>query len=217
MTWKHLLHYWLFVRGIHQWLLVSTNKGPPVMRGFDVFLVVNLNKLFNSQSLVIWVVKTLMWHHCNTGSSWYQQPLHWIHQINMSLSCTRKDFNHLCHLTGERWLLFFFQPRFLFLSAVIHVLPESTIVLIKDTPYVTFMGKVWSTCSGGLRKNWLLCNDNKVLFHLPWYWDHSKDPSPHLSNRHMLRLFLVVGKAHWPKDCLNIPIIFFLNLCFKRN
>ena len=30
MTWKWFLHYWPFVRGIHQWLVDSLHKGPSI-------------------------------------------------------------------------------------------------------------------------------------------------------------------------------------------
>ena len=35
-TWKHFLHYWPFVRGIHCWLIDFTHKGS-VMWKFDVY------------------------------------------------------------------------------------------------------------------------------------------------------------------------------------
>ena len=33
----------------------------------------------------------------------HQQPWHWIYTINRSLSSSRKDFNYLHHLSGEKW------------------------------------------------------------------------------------------------------------------
>ena len=50
MTWKLCPHYWPFVRGIHQSLVDSSNKGP-VMQTFGVFFVVCLNKLLDNRGL----------------------------------------------------------------------------------------------------------------------------------------------------------------------
>ena len=44
LTWKHFVHYWYFVCGIHQALVDSLHKGP-VMKAFDVLFIVSLDKL----------------------------------------------------------------------------------------------------------------------------------------------------------------------------
>ena len=49
MTWKHFLHNLPFVRGIHQSLVDSPNKGQ-VMLSFVVFFAVNLNELLDKWS-----------------------------------------------------------------------------------------------------------------------------------------------------------------------
>ena len=62
MTWKCLLYYWVFVRGIHWWLVDSTHLGPVMLtygyfytptqqswRGVYWFvLIVSLNKLLQT-------------------------------------------------------------------------------------------------------------------------------------------------------------------------
>ena len=48
LTWKPFPHYWLFVGGIHQSLVDSPHKGP-VMPSIDVFFILGLNNLLNTQ------------------------------------------------------------------------------------------------------------------------------------------------------------------------
>ena len=48
------LHYWPFVRGIHQWLVDSPHKGP-AMQSFGVSFDVSLNKLYNNQLRNRWI------------------------------------------------------------------------------------------------------------------------------------------------------------------
>ena len=49
MTWKHLLHYWPFVRGIHRPPVDPPHEGP-VIRSFIFFYVAILSKMLNKQS-----------------------------------------------------------------------------------------------------------------------------------------------------------------------
>ena len=37
-------------------------------------------------------------------STGHQQQWHWIWEMSRYLSSTRKNFNHLCHLSNEKWL-----------------------------------------------------------------------------------------------------------------
>ena len=53
----NLWYYWLIVRGIHWWLMVSSQKGP-VMQSFDVFFAIDLNKLLSCH----WFETA--WHSC---------------------------------------------------------------------------------------------------------------------------------------------------------
>ena len=53
MIWKHVPHYWHFVRGIHRSPVDSPRKAP-VMQIFDDFFVLSLNKLWNKQSNFRW-------------------------------------------------------------------------------------------------------------------------------------------------------------------
>ena len=61
-------HYWLFLMGIHQWLLDFHHKGP-VIRSLDVFFAVGLNKLLSKQLSSGWLEtsRVLMWRHCHSG------------------------------------------------------------------------------------------------------------------------------------------------------
>ena len=54
MTWKHFLHYWPFVWGIHQSPVDSPHKGP-LMSNLNVFFVVGLNKLLHKQLRCQWL------------------------------------------------------------------------------------------------------------------------------------------------------------------
>ena len=67
MTWKCFLHYWLFVRGIHQGLVDSPVKGP-VMQSFDDSFDVSLNKLLNKQSRGRWI--KMSWHSYDVIVRW---------------------------------------------------------------------------------------------------------------------------------------------------
>ena len=53
VTWKHCSHYWRFVKGIHQSLVVSPHKRL-VMRGVDVSFADRLNKMMKKQSFSRW-------------------------------------------------------------------------------------------------------------------------------------------------------------------
>ena len=59
-------NYWPFVRGIHQWLLDSTNKRP-VMPGLLFYFFVSPNRLlkWRIELPMIWDAVTIMWRHCN--------------------------------------------------------------------------------------------------------------------------------------------------------
>ena len=59
MTWKCFLHYWPFVKGIHQSPVDSHYKGP-VRQSFDVFFDVSLNKLLKKQSSCQWFAHAMM-------------------------------------------------------------------------------------------------------------------------------------------------------------
>ena len=48
MTLGRFLHYWPYVKGIHQSPVDIPHKGP-VIRSFDVCFVVRINKLLNKQ------------------------------------------------------------------------------------------------------------------------------------------------------------------------
>ena len=63
MPWKHFLHYWLFVRGIHQSLVDSPHRGP-VMHSIGVFFAINPNKLLNKWSSC-WRFQ-MSWHSYDT-------------------------------------------------------------------------------------------------------------------------------------------------------
>ena len=62
VTWKCFLHYWPFVKGIHQSLVDSPHKGP-VMQSSHIFFVVSLNKLLNKQPCYQWF--EMKWHSCD--------------------------------------------------------------------------------------------------------------------------------------------------------
>ena len=53
MTWKHFMHYWPFVKGIHRWQVVSPHQGAVIQR-FGVFFVASLNNLLNKKSTSQW-------------------------------------------------------------------------------------------------------------------------------------------------------------------
>ena len=69
ITWKHVPRYWLFVRGVHpaQW---------PVMRSFDVFFDLRLNKRLSKQSRRWWFETTSpsLWRHCDDSERY--QSIH---------------------------------------------------------------------------------------------------------------------------------------------
>ena len=70
MTWKCFPHYWPFVRGIHPFLMDSPHKGP-VIRGVDVFFVINLynsGDWKNNQVFRVFRCSILFWRHCNVKS-----------------------------------------------------------------------------------------------------------------------------------------------------
>ena len=65
ITWKHFPRYWSFVRGIHRSPVNSPQK--LVMRSFDVFFDLRLNKRLSQQSWG-WCFERLsrsLWRHCN--------------------------------------------------------------------------------------------------------------------------------------------------------
>ena len=69
MTWKHLLYYWPFVRGIHRPPVDSPHEGP-VIRSFIFFLCCYPEQ--DAKQAVelpaIWEVLTLVWRHFNSGA-----------------------------------------------------------------------------------------------------------------------------------------------------
>ena len=65
----HFLHFWIFVRGIHQSPVDSSHK-MPVMWSFDVCFVASLNRLLNKELLVVWVTMTLNSFHFIDFTQW---------------------------------------------------------------------------------------------------------------------------------------------------
>ena len=72
VTWKHFLHYWPFVRRIHQSLLDSTSllDSPSIrwmMWSFDAFLCYMPERTVEHtvELPLIWNIMMLMWHHFN--------------------------------------------------------------------------------------------------------------------------------------------------------
>ena len=53
-AWEWFPHYWPFVAGIHQSTVVPPTKRP-IMRSFDVFFVICMNKPLNKQSMYRWL------------------------------------------------------------------------------------------------------------------------------------------------------------------
>ena len=55
LMWKSFLHYWPFVRGIHQWLVDSPHKWP-IMHTYslDAFFIASLIKLLDKQFSWLW-------------------------------------------------------------------------------------------------------------------------------------------------------------------
>ena len=65
----NIFRYWPFVRGIHRTVTGEFPAQRPVMRSFDVFFVLRLNKRLSDQSWG-WLSETpsrSLWHHCNVG------------------------------------------------------------------------------------------------------------------------------------------------------
>ena len=62
IPWKNFAYYWLFVRGIDRWP-VDPHKKWPLMRSFDVFFDINLNKLWKKHSGCIWFETA--WRSCD--------------------------------------------------------------------------------------------------------------------------------------------------------
>ena len=81
IKWKHFPRYWPFVRGIHRWPVNSPHKGP-VMRSFDVFFDLRLNKRLSKWSRGWWFEASSrsLWRHCNVAKFLYASlPLHqWV-------------------------------------------------------------------------------------------------------------------------------------------
>ena len=77
IKWKHSPRYWPFVRGSHQSLLNSPSQRP-VLRIFDVFFDLRLNKRLNKQSTRRWFETPLfsLWRHCNVMYDTQQQHHH---------------------------------------------------------------------------------------------------------------------------------------------
>ena len=63
IKWKHFPHYWPFVRGIHRSPVNSPQR--PVMRSFDVFFDLHLNKRLSKWSWDWWFETLSCPRHCN--------------------------------------------------------------------------------------------------------------------------------------------------------
>ena len=85
MTSQFFTHYCPFVRGIH-WSLVDSPHIGPIMQGFDVFFVVNVNMMLNKQS-IFWWFHTTCWSFDKTVIILYQT----MHRICYSLNLSRKQ------------------------------------------------------------------------------------------------------------------------------
>ena len=72
IKWKHFLHHWPFVRGIH-WPPVNSPHKRPVTRSLDVFFDLSLNKRLSKQSWGWWFETQLrpLWRHCNVIYLWW--------------------------------------------------------------------------------------------------------------------------------------------------
>ena len=68
IKWKHFPRYWPFVRGIHR----PSAGHRPVMRSFDVFLDLRLNKRVSKQSWGWWFETSSrsLWRHCNVDNQY---------------------------------------------------------------------------------------------------------------------------------------------------
>ena len=66
IKWKHFPHYWPFVQGIHR-SPVNSPAQRPVMRSFDVFFDLHLNKGLSKQWWGWWfeTPSCPLWRHCN--------------------------------------------------------------------------------------------------------------------------------------------------------
>ena len=66
IKWKHFPRYWPFVRGIYR-SPVNSPAQRPVLRSFDVFFDLRLNKRLSKQSWGWWfeTPSRSLWHHCN--------------------------------------------------------------------------------------------------------------------------------------------------------
>ena len=84
IKWKYFPRYWPFVLGIH-WSPVKFPMQRPVMRGFDVYFDVLLNKPLSKQSRGLWfeTPSCPLWQHCNVlrnfWRSWIPTPLRFVY------------------------------------------------------------------------------------------------------------------------------------------
>ena len=101
MKWKHFLHYWPFVRGIHRWPVNSPHKGRGT-RSFDVFFDLRLNKWLSKQWWCWWfeTKSRSLWRHrndcCNIGCpskthlKLRSHEISFVHNLSLSYQITLK-------------------------------------------------------------------------------------------------------------------------------
>ena len=92
------LHYWHFVRDIHQSLVDSPHQGP-VMLSFDIFFDVSLNKPLNKQLSCQWFDT----HVTSYVMSWQNNKLHRLTSTNEYVKYCLCYVNNKYHL--GTWLL----------------------------------------------------------------------------------------------------------------
>ena len=91
IKWKHFPCYWPFMRGIHRWPVNSPHKWP-VMRRFDVFFDLRLNKRLSyygtpkrTLMLIFLYQKIIFWYQKSISDIenhfWYQKIIFWYQKI----------------------------------------------------------------------------------------------------------------------------------------
>ena len=72
------------------------------LNGDKLWLLLNFMILELKYSRITWWISWLVmpWILASSG---HQQSQYWLCRINRWLSSTMKDFNYLCHLSGEKW------------------------------------------------------------------------------------------------------------------